>query len=64
MKLLGGISGGAVLQRGEKGCYVWDDVAAAYLLHPERFTLRQQTDRDGNRIFNAVYVSDKLYFED
>ncbi len=52
------------VQRGEEGCYVWDDVAAVYLLHPERFTLKQQTDRDGNRIFNAVYVSDKLYFED
>ena len=52
------------VERGEDGCYVWDDVAAVYLLHPERFTLTERTDRDGNRIFNAAYVSDKLYFED
>lgn len=50
--------------RGEDGCYVWDDVAACCLLHPERFEFREQTDPHGNRLYNAVYVSDKLYFED
>lgn len=48
--------------RGEDGCYVWDAVAACYLLFPERFVLQEQTDPYGNRLYNAVYVSDKLYF--
>ncbi len=52
------------ITRKEDGCYVWDDVAASYLIFPERFELREQTDPHGNRIFNAVYISDKLYFED
>ncbi len=51
------------ITRGEEGCYVWDDVAAACLLYPERFELVPEDDRDGNRIFNAVYTSDQLYYE-
>ena len=51
------------ISRGEEGCYVWDDVTACYLLFPERFVLHAEQDRDGNTIYNAVYVSDKLYFE-
>lgn len=50
--------------RGEEGCFLWDDVAAMYLLYPDRFRLEPETDQDGNRLFNAVYISDKLYFED
>lgn len=46
---------------GESGCYVWDDVAACYLLHPERFVLEKKTDRDGNIISNAKYVSSLPY---
>ena len=52
------------ITRNEDGCYVWDDVAACYLLFPERFELKEQIDPHGNRIFNAVYISDKLYFAD
>lgn len=52
------------ITRGEEGCFLWDDVAAAYLLYPERFKLVPEIDQDGNRLFNAVYVSEKLYFED
>ena len=48
--------------RGEEGCYVWDDVAAAFLLYPDRFQLTEETDLDGNRLFNATYISDKLYY--
>ena len=50
------------ITRGEEGCFLWDDVAAAYLLWPDRFRLDAETDQDGNRIFQAVYVSDKLYY--
>lgn len=50
--------------RGEDGCYVWDDVAACCLLHPERFSVQRETDRDGNLLCNARYISDMLYFED
>ncbi len=52
------------ITRGEEGCFLWDDVAAAYLLWPERFRLDEEKDQDGNCIYNAVYISDKLYFED
>lgn len=52
------------ITRGEEGCFLWDDVAAMYLLYPERFKLEEERDQDGNRIYNAVYSSDKLYFED
>lgn len=52
------------ITRGEEGCFLWDDVAAIYLLYPDRFRLVPETDQDGNRIYNAVYISEKLYFED
>ncbi len=52
------------ITRGEDGCYVWDDVAACFLLFPERFKLVEKTDKDGNRLFNAEYISDKLYYMD
>jgi len=51
------------ISRGEKGCYVWDDVAACYVLYPDRYEIKQETDPFGNTIYNAYYVSDKLYFE-
>lgn len=52
------------ITRGEDGCYVWDDVAACFLLFPERFEVTAETDPDGNRLSNAHYISDKLYFMD
>ncbi len=51
------------ITRGEDGCYVWDDIAACYILYPERFALVEETDRQGNRLTNAVYISEKEYFE-
>ena len=52
------------VSRGEDGCYVWDDVAANFILHPERFEIKTETDIAGNSINNAYYVSDKIYYED
>lgn len=52
-----------VISRGEDGCRVWDDVAACYILYPERYEVKQVKDPYGNTISNANYVSDKLYFE-
>lgn len=52
------------ISRGENGCYVWDDIAACYLLHPERFDVHKEIDRDGNLLYNARYISDSLYFTD
>ena len=52
------------ISRGEEGCYIWDDVAASYLLFPERFKINEEYDKDGNRLFNAEYISDKLYYSD
>ncbi len=51
------------ISRKEEGCFVWDDVAACYLLFPDRYALREQIDPHGNRVFNATYLSEKLYFE-
>ena len=52
------------IKRGEEGCYIWDDVAAVCLLHPERFTFTKEKDRDGNMINNAAYVSPLPYYTD
>lgn len=49
--------------RGEDGCYVWDDVAANYLLFPNRFITEVLDDNYGNTLTQAKYISDKLYFE-
>ena len=46
---------------GEKGCYVWDDMAVKYLRHPEWFACRERTDRDGNRLTVAEYILKKTY---
>ncbi len=51
------------LTRGEEGCFVWDDVAACYLIHPERFKTVKKTDPHGNVINMAEYISDLEYFE-
>lgn len=48
---------------GEKGCYVWDDIAIKVLRHPERFALRRQTDRDGNLLTVAYYAWTESYLE-
>ncbi len=52
------------ITRGEDGCYVWDDVAACYLLHPERFVLKNKKDKRNNIVTQAEYVSELNYFED
>lgn len=51
------------IKRKEQGCFVWDDVAACYLLKPERFEVKTCTDPWGNKLNSAVYISEKLYFE-
>lgn len=48
---------------GEKGCYIWDDIAVKYLRHPDWFQTQEATDRDGNRLTVARYVAGKPYAE-
>lgn len=48
---------------GEKGSYIWDDMAIKYLRHPEWFALEECTDRDGNRLTVARYRLGKPYEE-
>ncbi len=43
-------------QRGEDGCYVWDDVAAHYMLTPERFTTVTETDPHGVTYAHAKLI--------
>ncbi len=50
------------ITRGEDGCFVWDDIAACYLLHPERFITEKVTDPWGNRLTQARYIDDRPYF--
>lgn len=46
---------------GEKGCYLWDDIAVKALRHPAWFTTDTATDRDGNALTVARYVLGKPY---
>lgn len=48
---------------GEKGCYVWDDVAVKYLRHPDWFFLYEAKDRDGNLLTVAKYTYGKPYLD-
>lgn len=48
---------------GEKGCYIWDDIAVKALRHPDWFTTREETDRDGNVLTVASYVHNLPYEE-
>lgn len=46
---------------GEKGCYIWDDMAVKALRHPDWFDCSLQTDRDGNVLNVARYILGKPY---
>lgn len=51
------------LMSGEKGCYLWDDIAVKYLRHLNWFTLRYGEDRDGNELTYAEYVHGEKYLK-
>ncbi len=48
---------------GEKGCYIWDDMAVKYLRHPEWFTVEKRVDCDGNEVSVAKYLHGEPYSE-
>ena len=48
---------------GEKGCYVWDDMAVKVLRHPDWFQTYLAEDRDGNLLTVARYVLGRPYRE-
>ena len=48
---------------GEKGCYIWDDMAVKALRHPEWFSLSDAEDKDGNRLTVAHYIHGAPYDE-
>lgn len=48
---------------GEKGCYLWDDIAVKVLRHPEWFAFEERSDRDGNVLCVARYVRGLPYPE-
>lgn len=48
---------------GEKGCYIWDDMAVKALRHPDWFQTYAAVDCDGNRLTVAKYVFGKPYPE-
>lgn len=48
---------------GEKGCYVWDDIAVKYLRHPDWFSLKVERDKDGNLLTVASYTLKKPFEE-
>lgn len=51
------------LTSGEKGCYLWDDIAVKYLRHPNWFTLRYGEDKDGNELSYAEYIHGERYIK-
>lgn len=51
------------LMSGEKGCYLWDDIAVKYLRHPNWFRLRYGEDRDGNELSYAEYIHGDKYLK-
>lgn len=50
--------------RNESGCYVYDDIAACFLIHPERFKAKVQKDPFGNEITNLIYTFTKPQYQD
>ena len=46
---------------GEKGSYIWDDMAVKVLRHPDWFTTYTAADRDGNRLCVARYTLGRRY---
>ena len=48
---------------GEKGCYIWDDIALKALRHPDWFAYETRRDRDGNELNVARYTFGKPYLE-
>lgn len=46
---------------GEKGCYVWDDIAVKYLRHPDWFETYEAADKDGNALTVARYTYGKKF---
>lgn len=43
--------------RNEKECYIYDLVAAVYLLHPEKFIVEKATDNFGNTLKVLKYIA-------
>ncbi len=50
--------------RGEEVCSVYDLVAVAYLVHPDRFTTESAFDSDGNCLTVLRYISEKSILAD
>lgn len=48
---------------GEKGCYIWDDIALKYLRHPDWFSLYEACDRDGNALTVAFYTHGEPFYD-
>lgn len=44
-------------ERKEESCYVYDLIAAVYLVHPDRFTVKTMKDKDNNIICVLQYTS-------
>lgn len=51
------------IHSGEKGCYLWDDIAVKFLRHPDWFALSELKDRDGNILNVAKYIHEKTFSE-
>lgn len=51
------------LTSGEKGCYLWDDIAVKCLRHPNWFRIRYGEDRDGNELTYAEFIHGEKYLK-
>ena len=46
-------------KRNEASCRIYDLLAAVYLVHPDRFAVREGTDSDGNRLSYLSYLDSR-----
>ncbi|MBE6637435.1 MAG: nucleoside hydrolase [Ruminococcaceae bacterium] len=45
--------------RGESTCRIYDLLTAVYLVHPDRFAVREDIDPDGNRLSYLAYLDSR-----
>lgn len=50
------------IKRGEKSCFIWDDIAIRYLFNPHLFTEKMRYDNHGNIINTLIYNGNKISF--
>ena len=48
------------IKRGEKNCYIWDDITALYIFKPYCFEEKTEIDKSGNKINCLIYKGEQI----